>query len=517
MIIQEENVEIVEDEKKKEDKNEENTWEMEEQHSSPKRIIMYFGIFLSIFLAILLIIFIIFTIYNFKYNNVIAKGIYIYGIDVSNLSKTEAKEKLAETFDKLINTNICLKEGDYETYISASEMGLEFDTNSAINYAYEIGKNGNIVTDNYQIFSAMVNNINIIPTYSINDETLLKTLNNISSDLPNAVVESSYYIEDLKLIITKGNDGYVVNAEQTASDIKQSISDFSYLNNPVKLSLTPVSPKEIDIETIYKEVYKEPTDAYYTTNPYTVHPSTNGLDFKISLEKAKEEIANAEDECEIPLKTVYPSVTTNMIGSEAFPDLLATYSTKYSTSNTNRVTNLKLAAAKINGTVLMPEEVFSYNKVLGKRTIAAGYKEAGIYENGKETTGLAGGICQISTTLFNAALLSNMEMVEVHNHQFVPLYSSAGRDATVVYGTKDFKFKNTRNYAVKIKCSVSGGMAKFSIYGIKEDTEYDVSISAKITSKTSSSIKSTTYRILKQGGKTISTEKIYNCTYKVHE
>ena len=60
-------------------------------------------------------------------------------------------------------------------------------------------------------------------------------------------------------------------------------------------------------------------------------------------------------------------------------------------------------------------------------------------------------------------------------------------------------------------------MAKFSIYGIKEDTEYDVSISAKITSKTSSSIKSTTYRILKQGGKTISTEKIYNCTYKVHE
>lgn len=296
-----------------------------------------------------------------------------------------------------------------------------------------------------------------------------------------------------------------------------SISDFSYLNNFVTLSLTPVSPKEINLDEIYKEVYKEPTDAYYTTNPYTVHPSINGLDFKVSLDKAKQMLAESDDECEIALKTLYPSVTTNMIGSEAFPDLIASYTTKYNTSNTNRVTNLKLAANKINGTVLLPGETFSYNKVVGKRTIAAGYKEAGIYENGKETTGLGGGICQISTTLFNAALKANMDIVEVHNHQFVPAYSSAGRDATVVYGTKDFQFKNSRNYAIKIKCSVSGGVVKFSIYGIKENTEYDVVISAKITSKTSSTIKSTTYKILKSGNKTISTDKIYSCTYKVHE
>ena len=84
-----------------------------------------------------------------------------------------------------------------------------------------------------------------------------------------------------------------------------------------------------------------------------------------------------------------------MIGTEAFPDLLSTFSTNYPASNKNRTTNLVLAANKINGTVLMPGETFSYNKVVGARTIAAGYKEAAIYVSGSVVDGLGGGICQI--------------------------------------------------------------------------------------------------------------------------
>lgn len=224
---------------------------------------------------------------------------------------------------------------------------------------------------------------------------------------------------------------------------------------------------------------------------------------------------STENETKIPLKTLYPSVTTNMIGVEAFPDLLATFSTKYS-SNKDRTTNLRLAAHKINGHVLLPGETFSYNKVVGERTIAAGYKEAAVYQNGEVVQGLGGGICQISSTLFNAVLLSNLEIVELHNHQFVPSYVTAGRDATVVYGVKDFKFKNSRKYAIKINCSVSGGVATFNIWGKKQDTEYDVSVYAKVNSKTSTAIKSSTYRTLKLNGNVVKTENIANFTYKVH-
>ncbi|MBR2156160.1 MAG: VanW family protein [Clostridia bacterium] len=261
---------------------------------------------------------------------------------------------------------------------------------------------------------------------------------------------------------------------------------------------------------------KEPKDAYYTVDPHVVYPSENGLDFNISLEEAKNLLNSSETECTIPLKVLTPNVTTNMIGVEAFPDLLATFSTKYATSNTNRTTNLRLAADKINGYVLLPNETFSYNTVVGKRTIAAGYKEAAVYENGEVVQGLGGGICQISTTLFNSVLLANLEIVELHNHQFIPSYVSAGRDATVVYGTKDFQFKNNRQHALKITCSVSRGIATFNIYGVKEENEYEVSVYAKVNSKTSKYIKSSTYRTIKSNGTIINNELIANFTYKTH-
>ena len=223
-----------------------------------------------------------------------------------------------------------------------------------------------------------------------------------------------------------------------------------------------------------------------------------------------------KDEYTIKLKTLYPNITTSMIGMEAFPDLLSTFSTRYVTSNKNRTTNLRLAANKINGTVIMPGETFSFNKIVGKRTIEAGYKDAAIYQDGKVVDGLAGGICQISSTLFNAVVYANLEITERRNHQFVPSYVTAGRDATVVYGAQDFKFKNTRNYPIKIICSVNNGIAKFDIYGLKESNEYEVVITSKVTSRTSKYIYSTTWKTLKQNGQIISSKVICKDTYKTH-
>ena len=205
-----------------------------------------------------------------------------------------------------------------------------------------------------------------------------------------------------------------------------------------------------------------------------------------------------------------------MIGSEAFPDLLSNFSTYYSASNVNRTTNLRLAANKINGTVLMPGETFSYNKVVGARTIAAGYKEAPIYVSGEVVDGLGGGICQITSTLYNAVILANLDIVERTNHQFVPSYVKASRDATVVYGALDFKFKNNRNYPIKINCSVSGGVASFQIFGLKQDNDYQVEISSYETGRTATAIYSEAYKILKKDGKVISKHLLSRDTYKRH-
>lgn len=504
MILQEEKVEIVE------------LKNVKETTITKNHLFIYIIIFIAILFAFLITIFGGFTFYNLKNSDVITSGIYIYGVNVSGLTKKEAKEKLVPTFNELSSHDISLKSEGYETFINPTEIDLKYDINSAINYAFNIGKSGDVLADNYEIFDKLINGIDITPTFSINDEKLYKYLDGLSKELPNAVVQSSYYIEKSNLVITKGKDGFIVNAEESLNNVKQNISNFNYLSSSIELSLTPKSPSKIDIEKIYKEIHKDAKDAHFTTNPYAVYPSETGVDFKISMAEAKELINNSNLECEIPLKTVYPKITTNMIGKEAFPDLLSTFSTNYVASNVNRTTNLKLAAQKINGTVLMPGDEFSYNGVVGERTIAAGYKDAAIYSNGQVVDGLGGGICQISTTLFNAILYSNLKVTEIHNHQFVPSYAGAGRDATVVYGIKDFKFKNSRNYAIKIECSVSGGVARFNIYGMKEKNEPNITINAKIISRTSSYIKASTSRTLSRNGQIILAEHIYNSTYKTH-
>ena len=185
----------------------------------------------------------------------------------------------------------------------------------------------------------------------------------------------------------------------------------------------------------------------------------------------------------------------------------------------------------------MPGKEFSYNKVVGERTTKNGFKEAIIYADGELDYGIGGGICQISSTLYNSVLLANLEIVERKNHSMTVSYLPIGCDATVSYGSVDFKFKNSRSYPIKISATVNTGVITISVCGIKEENEYDVDIVVETTQKEdfpityehSSSIpkgtefikqtgkygyKCSTYRVLYQNGKLISKTLLSTDTYK---
>ena len=481
-------------------------------HSKGLRI---FGFSILLFIILLCIAFLIFTFVNSKNENIIS-GINIKGIDVSGLSTEKAKETVQNYINENLPENIHLVHNDYETSIPLSALNVSFDIDSAVEQAYETGKSGNIFENSFTALKTWIHPIDIELTATLDEEQLRTALNDISSKLPDTVIESGYYIEGNNLIVTRGSEGNVVDVDQMCTFIKNGISNLTLKNRTLDIATVSKQPSEINIEKIYNEIYKGPVDAYYTQNPFAVYPSENGLDFAISLDEAKNMLSEEKSEYVIPLQTLYPNITTNMIGTEAFPDMLSTYSTRYSTRDRDRTTNLQLAASKINGTVLMPGETFSYNQVVGERTIAAGYKEAPIYVEGQVVDGLGGGICQITSTLYNAVLYANLEIVERSNHQFVPSYVTASRDATVVYGSIDFKFKNNRDYPIKIVCSVSGGIAKFDIYGLRTDNEYEVEISSYVTGSTADSTYSEAYRILKQNGQVVSTELLSKDTYKRH-
>ena len=510
------------EEKEENENNKESTntkFSSVKEDKNTKKKSKFFHIFKIVILsliAILILTFGVFTIYN-MFNSNIIYGVYIKDVNVSGMSESDARYQLENYLPSKLPQEIRVKHGDFETTISLAQIEASFDIKTATQDAFKVGRTGNPLQNNFYVLSTMFANVTIEPKLNINTEQLTTNLNEISTQLPDKVIQSSYYQEGNNLIITSGKEGSVIDIEPTIEAIKTSISNFSCIDNPIELVVKTEQPAPIDIDKIHTEIYKEAVNASYTTNPFTVIPSENGLDFNISIDEAKA-IINSEkkDEYSIPLKVIYPAVTTSMIGTEAFPDMLSTYSTRYSTRDRDRTTNLQLAASKINGTVLMPGETFSYNQVVGERTISAGYKEAPIYVNGEVVDGLGGGICQITSTLYNAVLYANLEIVERSNHQFIPSYVTASRDATVVYGSIDFKFKNNRDYPIKLICSVSGGIARFDIYGLRTDNEYEVEISSYVTGSTANSTYSEAYRILKQNGQVISTELLSKDTYKRH-
>ena len=358
-----------------------------------------------VFISFILIFFILFlgiTLYISSSDKIIT-GMYIQGVEVSGLTQKQAIEKVQNEFKKVLPNNLTVVHNEYETQLNLEDLGTDLNIEEAVNRAYNMGRDSNIFKNMGTITKNLVTANNLGINVTLNKEQCTNILNDISTKLPDTVIQSSYYVEGNKLIITRGKVGNIVDVEKTIKEIKNKIQDFSYASKKIELSTIEKKPEEINIEQIHSEIYKEPIDAYYSTNPYVVHPHENGVDFKISIDEAKAMLNEVKDEYEIPLKYSSPKVTTNMIGTEAFPDLLGKFTTTYSAKNANRTTNLRLAAEKINGTVLMPGEIFSYNTVVGKRTIAAGYKEAAMYQNGEVVDGLGGGICQISTTLYNAA------------------------------------------------------------------------------------------------------------------
>lgn len=465
--------------KKEQAKHEKRNKEEEKPKNRNKK---YVGIGIAIVVAIFLIVFsVIFSLLNVT-NDKILNKVSVMGIDIGGMSREEAQETIEEIVENKLSEELTLKKDDYETTINAAQINAQYDVETAINEAYDIGKSGNIVTNNYSILFNMLFGNETECNFSYDQELLNKKIEDVASKLPGAVVQSSYYIEDEDLVIVKGTKGLSIKEDELKNNILSQMQNVVQKYSIVEIPTEEVEPEAIDLAKIRNEIHKEPQDAYVSKNPTTVHAHVNGVDLAISIEEAQEILAEDKEEYIIPLKITVPEKTIEDLGEEAFPDELSSYSTRYDPSNLNRSNNIEISAEKIDGTIIMPGETFSYNQTVGERTIAEGYKEAGAYAGGRVVQDVGGGICQTSSTLYNAALLANLEIVDRSNHQFLTSYVSAGRDATVSWGSIDFKFKNSREYPIKIEARAKNGVCEMSIYGIKEEKEYKVEIESNVLS-----------------------------------
>lgn len=235
-------------------------------------------------------------------------------------------------------------------------------------------------------------------------------------------------------------------------------------------------------------------------------------------------------------------VTKPKITAEAnnhVTDLIGTYYTTFNNSDPNRNNNLVVGCNYIDGTMVAPGEVFSANASLGSQTAAGGYKNAGVYNNGKVEQGMAGGVCQVTSTLYNAAILAELDIVERSPHSMTVGYVPLGRDAAVAGTYKDLKFRNNTEYPIMIEAYASGGKLVMNIYGhevhnasrkVTFETVYEATIpkpaekvtkdpemlegEREVTSRGKTGSKVSVRKIVYEGGKQISNEYFSSSSYR---
>ena len=505
--------------------NDSNEFEVAKHH---KRVLKMFRrdntALIYFFMLLILLIISTITVYVTYKKHIespyIQEGVFVKDLNISGMTKEEAKSFLEEELGSKMKDNLVLEYQNMDYYVAIEQIDAGFNIDSSVEYAYNKARTGDFVYDVKEFLNIYFSNINIDPKLVYSESALDDYLDFIEANLPNQLEQSDFYLEDDELIIVNGKIGAGIVKDELKKTIVASLQDMTYSNIFIDIPTYDKYPDPIDVALIHSEVYKEPQNAYFTTDPYAVYPEVIGVDFdQDAVQNLINENPNSE-EYVVKLSYHTPEITTDDIGMEAFPDLLASYQTKYNSSDTDRTTNLRLAAQKINGTVVLPGEIFSYNKVVGKRTIAAGYKNAAIYQDGGVVDGLGGGICQISTTLYNAVIEAGMLIEERDNHMFVPSYASAGKDATVVWGSIDFKFENRRNYPIKIEASVKNGIAKINIYGLKTNEDYDIynlSIGTKVKKSTDKTLVVESYRYYTDdNGNLVRKDKLYTDTYKKH-
>lgn len=454
-----------------------------------------------------------------KLNENVYKNVYVLGINVGGMSKDEVyntllylsqiqneeqaekttvDEKLKNIKNKINETKLDIYQENESIYnISSVDITFGIEPEETAKRVMEFGRNSNLFKNNMDILKAFFSKKDIEVSYKYNEEKLDEICKNIELTLKDRFVDDKYSIdqETNKLIITRGTTGNTINISSEKEKIIDclannmfNISSNENKNTKLELTLVKKEPINVNIDDIYKELKKDPKDAYIDkeANPIKLVPEEVGYD--INLEEVKTFINSEENKeegkvIEIPITVLQPKVKLADITYTLYKDKLAGYTTYFDPSQSARANNLAIALRYLNGKIIMPGETFSYNTAIGDANYAKGYQAAATFKGGKVVQEVGGGICQTTSTLYNVALMANLEIVERHQHGLPVGYVPPSRDATVYSPSLDFKFKNTRKYPIKIVTSFSNsGSLNISIFGTREETEYEVVLSHKYIS-----------------------------------
>lgn len=429
-------------------------------------------------------------------DGLILDNVVVGGVDLGGMTREEAAKALHAATDlTYTGKDMVVILPDTTLVFTPTQTGAVLNVDAAVEAAYEYGRTGSLAERNAAKEQAATNeyHIGLLPYLSLNIDYIRQQLDAYGASFNSTFCASSYELTG-KMPALEGDEFDLENPCQTLllntgrpgrnldiNAIYNQVLD-AYSFNSFQVDASGAAPQEdpepLDLEAIWAEFYVEPENATMDMETFEAIGGSYGYGF--DLELAAQLLAEAEPGAvvSVPMEYVIPEETRETLEALLFRDVLSYVETPH-TNNANRNNNLERACASINGLVLMPGDVFDYNETLGERTIESGYKAAGAYADGQTVLEVGGGICQVSSTLYYASLLADMEIVTRSAHSYASNYIDLGMDATVSWKGPEFRFSNNSNYPIRIEAEVSGGYVKVWIIGT-DDKDYYVKMEHEV-------------------------------------
>lgn len=398
----------------------------------------------------------------------------VNGTDVGGMTASEAASALEAAGwgegEKTVTVELPL---EHTLTVNAADVGAELTAQEAADRAFDYCHGGTIIENVMAYVRCLVSGAEVEIKAEVDEAALADIVREEVTQVKSGLMTSGVEIKGETLEVVKGASAVEIDESELMSLVKTALEDMKY--GPLDYEVEVNASVELDIDELYNSICCEAKDAYYDKEKKEVVESVTGVDFNKAEAQKLWDAAELGETVEIPLELTEPERTTEYVESRLFADDLGeTVTTSLAGSTQNRITNVQLAAASIDGIILAPGEQFSYNDALGERTTERGYKAAGAYSGGQVVQEVGGGICQVSSTLYYAALLANLQIDVRTCHYFPVGYLPAGLDATVSWGGPEFKFTNNRDWPIKIEASVDTAKNTVSVHivGTDEDGSY---------------------------------------------
>lgn len=425
------------------------------------------GIIGAFFVAVIILVLAVSVIGSLRWS-VILPNVSAYGVDVGGMTVEEAKTAIRSVLeDPEGGVRIRFIGGAAMDFTRADTID-GYDPAAAAEKAWNYGRrNGNVIPLRFAMSLAGAREVFPASANGINGETLRGSISKKAAAINSTLVEGAYSVNGSNLTIIKGASGVLLDEDEVYRCVRTAFEQ-----GEREIEYTPLenAPQPLTIDDIYAMVCREAHNAEFDEE-FNVIKSVDGLTF--DLERARSLYDSAADGAVITvmLTSIEPEVTTDELSALLYRDVLAEWSSNL-TNNETRSTNVELAAKATDGTVLLPDEVFSFNDVVGERTEDRGFGPAAAYFGGETVYEVGGGICQVSSSIYYCALLSNMDILDRTCHLYTAAYVPMGMDSTVSWGGPEFRFANSSEYPIKIITERVGDRLHCSIYGTKTDDTY---------------------------------------------